>query len=126
MDRAIADHTRAIELDPTYAAAYYNRGVAHDGKGDSDDAIADYTRAIEIEPKFASACIARVLVRPSPPACWPAWHGRSGNAVLKILADGSAWRKRRKWVRSESGEAEQCVPLVVVGPDDHVSPGCLI
>ena len=24
-DRSIADHTKAIELDPNYAAAYYNR-----------------------------------------------------------------------------------------------------
>src|SRR5580704_10711645 len=33
-DRAIADATKAIELDPKYDAAYYNRGNAYRKKGD--------------------------------------------------------------------------------------------
>ncbi len=52
-DRAIADYTKAIELDPKYAHAYYGRGVAYGLKGEFDRAIADYTKAIEINPKDA-------------------------------------------------------------------------
>ena len=54
-DSAIADYTRAIELDPTYAAAYSNRGNAKQAKGDLDGAIADCNRAIELDPKDAMA-----------------------------------------------------------------------
>jgi tetratricopeptide (TPR) repeat protein len=38
-------------LNPTYAEAYYNRGIAWADKGDYDRGIADYTRAIELNPK---------------------------------------------------------------------------
>jgi tetratricopeptide (TPR) repeat protein len=54
-DKAIADYTKAIEINPQYISAYYNRGVAWYDKGDYDKAIVDYTKAIEIDPKFALA-----------------------------------------------------------------------
>jgi tetratricopeptide (TPR) repeat protein len=41
-DGAIADFSKAIELDPKYALAYDNRGVAKDRKSDYDGAIAGY------------------------------------------------------------------------------------
>jgi Flp pilus assembly protein TadD len=56
-DRAIADYTEALQLDPNYALAitnlaiaYANRGIAYYNKKDYDRAIADYTQAIRIEP----------------------------------------------------------------------------
>ena len=55
MDRAIADYTEAIRLDPKYANAYSNRGVAYSDKGDKDRAIADFTEAIRLDPKYADA-----------------------------------------------------------------------
>jgi tetratricopeptide (TPR) repeat protein len=55
LDGAIADHTRAIELDPKYVPAYNDRGTAKQDKGDLDGAIADYTRAIELHPKYVPA-----------------------------------------------------------------------
>ncbi len=58
-DRAIADHTRAIELDSKFTNAYASRGYAYAAKGDHDRAIADYTRAIELDPKYAIAYINR-------------------------------------------------------------------
>ena len=51
-DRAIADYDEAIRLDPRYAVAYYNRGVAYCDKGDYDRAIADYNEAIRLDPKL--------------------------------------------------------------------------
>ena len=51
-DRAIADYTEAIRLDPKYANAYNNRGVSLQAdKGDYDRAIADYNEAIRLDPK---------------------------------------------------------------------------
>ena len=52
MDRAIADLTEAIRLDPKYANAYDNRGLAYRDKGDMDRAIADLTEAIRLDPKM--------------------------------------------------------------------------
>src|SRR6478609_5042777 len=50
-DRAIADYTEAIRLDPKFAVAYANRGLAHSDKGDTRRAIADYNEAIRLDPK---------------------------------------------------------------------------
>jgi tetratricopeptide (TPR) repeat protein len=48
-------YTKAIELDPGYADAYYNRGNAYAGEGLYEEAIADYTRYIELDPMYADA-----------------------------------------------------------------------
>ena len=55
LDRAIADYTEAIRLDPEYEYAYFNRGVAWSRKGDLDRAIADYDRVLRLDPKYGHA-----------------------------------------------------------------------
>ncbi|MFA9476195.1 MAG: tetratricopeptide repeat protein, partial [Filomicrobium sp.] len=54
-DRAIADYTKAIALDPKDANFYYNRGVAYEKKSDKDQAIADFRKALEINPSDQAA-----------------------------------------------------------------------
>jgi len=55
-DSAIADFTRAIQLSPNNAIAYFERGEAIlNGKGDHDKAIADYNQALRINPNYAIA-----------------------------------------------------------------------
>jgi tetratricopeptide (TPR) repeat protein len=54
-DQAIADFTKAIEINPRYAKAYTNRGSVYNSKGQADRAIADYGKAIEINPRYANA-----------------------------------------------------------------------
>ena len=49
-EAAIADYTRAIELNPGHCRAYYNRAFSRDRLGRCEEAIADYSRALEIEP----------------------------------------------------------------------------
>ena len=56
---AIADYTKAIELNPDYASAYYNRGLAKSKIEDYYGAIADYTKAIEINPNYTNAYSSR-------------------------------------------------------------------
>lgn len=46
---AIREYDDVIQLRPTHAAAYNNRGFARRLAGDVDGAIADYTRAIELD-----------------------------------------------------------------------------
>jgi tetratricopeptide (TPR) repeat protein len=52
---AIADLSKAIEVDPKQARAYAERGWARRQMGDYDGAIADYNRAIELAPQVSSA-----------------------------------------------------------------------
>ena len=58
-DKAIADFTEAIQLDPKNAKAYIDRGSAYINKGDNDKAIADCNEAIRLDPKNADAYISR-------------------------------------------------------------------
>ena len=48
-DSAIANCTKAIELDPKYAEAWYQRGVTRSVKADTEGAIADFSKRIELD-----------------------------------------------------------------------------
>ena len=55
-DQAIADSTKALALNPSFAAAYALyalRGIAYAAKGEYDQAIADFTKALELNPDDA-------------------------------------------------------------------------
>lgn len=58
-DRAIADSTKASQLDPKYARPFINRGLAYLSKNDFDRAIANFTQVIKIDPKNVKAYINR-------------------------------------------------------------------
>lgn len=49
-DKAIADYTEAIRLNPEFAAAFHNRGETWLNKGEFDKALADLTEAIRLNP----------------------------------------------------------------------------
>jgi len=51
----IADLTKAIELKPDFAVAYFNRANAKQATGDLDGALSDYAKAIELKPDFPLA-----------------------------------------------------------------------
>jgi len=46
LNGAVADYTKAIEIDPTYAEPLLNRGIIHMNRGNHEEAIADLTKAI--------------------------------------------------------------------------------
>lgn len=54
-DRAIADCSEGIRLDPKLALAYYNRGIAYFIKEKFDRAITDFDEAIRLDPKLRQA-----------------------------------------------------------------------
>ena len=62
-DGAIADYSRAIELDSDDADAYYSRGNAKSELGDHYGAIADYSRTIELTPDFAANYLYRGVAK---------------------------------------------------------------
>jgi lipoprotein NlpI len=49
-DRALADYSEAIKLDPKHAHAYLNRALVYASTGDSARAIADSSAAIKLDP----------------------------------------------------------------------------
>jgi tetratricopeptide (TPR) repeat protein len=57
-DKAIADYTQAIKLNPNFAEAYYFRGNSY-SYNDSDKTIADYTEAIRLNPRYVNAYFSR-------------------------------------------------------------------
>ncbi len=59
---AIADYSKAIEMDPGFAEAHYNRGSSHYELGSYEEALADLTRAIDLNPNDARYYRQRSLV----------------------------------------------------------------
>ena len=49
------DFNRALELDPSSAEAFNNRGSMYANQGQYDLAIAEYNRALELNPRYAEA-----------------------------------------------------------------------
>ena len=47
---AIDEFTKAIEIDPTYHFAYYNRALAYYRIGNLESSLVDYNKAIELQP----------------------------------------------------------------------------
>ena len=45
---AIKDFTKAIALDPNFAEAYYNRGLAEENLGNDKAAKADFAKAAKL------------------------------------------------------------------------------
>ena len=50
-DKAIADYTKAIEVNPKHESAWANRGVCHSNLGNIDNATHDLTMCLKINPK---------------------------------------------------------------------------
>ena len=46
-ESAINDYDKAIELNPNYAEAYNNLGLAFQDKGDLESAIGNFQKALE-------------------------------------------------------------------------------
>ena len=60
---ALLNLNKALEVDPSYAAAYYLRGNIKDAFDDRHGAMKDYNTAIEKNAKFADAFFARGNVK---------------------------------------------------------------
>lgn len=52
---AVADYSKALELDPGFAMTWHNRGLVFAALGDFARAIADYDQALERDPAFGPA-----------------------------------------------------------------------
>ena len=50
-DKAVADYSEGLQLNPRDEILYYNRGNAWFAMGDLDRAVADYTEALRLDPR---------------------------------------------------------------------------
>lgn len=51
-DKAIADFTTGIELNPTYAYSYYKRGWCYELSGNDESAMKDYDTGIDVDQTY--------------------------------------------------------------------------
>ena len=58
----VRELTRVIEMEPSFAFAYYNRGTIYAMTGDLLAALVDFDKAIELDPSMAEAWYNRGLV----------------------------------------------------------------
>jgi tetratricopeptide (TPR) repeat protein len=61
--REIETYTQAIQLNPNYAKAYYNRALTHQRLGELESAIADYSESLRLNPEYARAYHNRGIAR---------------------------------------------------------------
>nr|NIQ88014.1 tetratricopeptide repeat protein [Deltaproteobacteria bacterium]NIR14118.1 tetratricopeptide repeat protein [Desulfobacterales bacterium] len=58
-DQAISDFSKAIEINPRFADAYFNRAVAYYSKGEYEKAWGDVHKVqsfgLQVDPKFINA-----------------------------------------------------------------------
>ena len=62
-DRAIADFSAALKIDPQDANALANRAGVHEKTGKLNDALNDLNKAIELQPGEGSLWNARCWIR---------------------------------------------------------------
>ena len=63
-EEAIADFTKAIEIDPS-SSAYISRGLARQKLNQYENAIADYDKAIQFDDKYSHAYMVRGIAKAS-------------------------------------------------------------
>ena len=59
---AIKEYTKAINENPKYRDAYYNRASCEAALKDYEAAYADFTKTIELDPKYAKAYFGRANI----------------------------------------------------------------
>ena len=60
---AITDYTKAIEIDPKYINAYFNRAISRENIGDLKGAVLDYSKVVELDPKDVDAYYNRAILK---------------------------------------------------------------
>jgi tetratricopeptide (TPR) repeat protein len=93
-DRAIADFTRALKLNPRLATAYDHRANAYYETGRYDQAISDFQKALELDPGLAKTYFHK---GPSASICCLTANTRFAQAYLKR---GEAYRRKGRYNRA--------------------------
>jgi len=121
---AIADFSKAIELDPNFVTAYYRRGDAKIMKGgDLDGSITDYSKAIELDPNFASAYCRRGNARmykkdwEGATADWSKAIKLNPTSTEPYLSRGITEMNKKDW----EGAIADCSKVIELNPTSTVA-----
>jgi tetratricopeptide (TPR) repeat protein len=101
---AIADFTRAIELDPKLAPAYFNRGIAKRSTGESKSSRADFVKAVKYDPTpkdaeaYCNRGIAKAAIRENRDAM------TDFNKAIELDPQYSAAYSSRGKLKNETGD----------------------
>jgi tetratricopeptide (TPR) repeat protein len=106
-DAAIAEYTKAIELDPDNAEAYNRRGIAYGKKGDGDRAFAGFNRAIKLDPDYAEAYCNRGFAYYIKKDCGQAIA--DFNRAIKLDPDYAEAYCRRGYAYGKKGDYGQAI-----------------
>ncbi len=55
LQKSVADYTKAVEICPDYAEAYFRRAIVRRDLGNLEEAADDYDKAIVLNPRLAGA-----------------------------------------------------------------------
>ena len=118
-DGALADYSRALELDPHYAAALINRGAEFERRGLLAEALEDYDRALEIKA-MPEGLVNRAAVLMRLGRFEPA-RDDATRAIEARPNFARAW-DTRGWARRELGDLDgalaDCLRAVELDPKD--------
>lgn len=65
-EKAIADFSTVLRLDPNNVNAFFNRGSAHDSLGQYEEAVADYSRALDLDSSVGGPGIGTTPLQTDP------------------------------------------------------------
>ncbi len=106
-DRAIAEYSQAIGIDPDNAAVFNNRAYAYWSKGETDRVIEDYSAALRIEPDNVVALVNRAVAYN--------FKGDYGRGIVDLdkaiklrPSDARAWNSRC-WGRALAGQLQEAL-----------------
>ncbi len=106
-DQRIKFYSEAIRLDPSFAEAFNNRGIAHTSKGDLDGAILDFNEAIRLEPDDATAFYNRGIAHQNKGDLDGAISDLS--EAIRLNPDDATGFNNRGAVRKEKGDLDGAI-----------------
>jgi tetratricopeptide (TPR) repeat protein len=106
-DAAIGEYTAAIELNPTLAALYFNRGVAKYGGGNAKAAIADFSEAIRLDPKDPEPLVNRAIMQFEDGAYAPALADM--DAAIRLAPKMTMLYTYRGKIHLAAGNADKAI-----------------
>lgn len=107
-EEAINIYDKAIELNPTVAQVYFNRGACKGNNFDFDGAIKDYDKAIELKPEYMEA------------------YGNRGNAKINMFTSKGNLNPTPEQAESACEDFHKAVSLgdKTIGTEDMIFIHC--
>lgn len=107
-EEAIKLYDKAIEINPTVAQAYFNRGACKGNNFDFEGAIKDYDKAIELNPEYMEA------------------YGNRGNAKINMFTSKGNLNPTPEQTESACEDFHKAVSLgdKTIGTEDMIYIHC--